>query len=133
MVTVNANGIVTAKNIGTAVITATANDGSGTKATYTVTVSGGTISDIPVSYVGVFGDTELIVGDVSYPAYEILPINATVKTVTYSSSNTSVVTVTASGIVTAVGVGTATVTATANDGSGKAASYTVTVFEPIIN
>ena len=133
VVTVNANGIVIAQNIGTAVITATANDGSGTKATYTVTVSDGTAGDIPVTYVGVFGDTELVVGEVSYPAYEILPINATVKTVTYSSSNTSVVTVTASGIVTAVGVGTATVTATANDGSGKAASYTVTVSESIIN
>ncbi len=126
--TVNASGIVTAKNIGTAVITATANDGSGTKATYAVTVVG-TVIDVPVTYVGVFGDTDMTVGEVSYPAYEILPANATVKTVTYSSSNTSVVSVTANGIVTAVGVGTATVTATANDGSGKSASYTVTVHQ----
>ena len=120
--TVNANGVVTAKNAGTAVITATAKDGSGTKATYTVTVS-----TVKVTYVGVSGASNMTVGQVTYPTYEILPANASVKTVTYSSSNPSVVSVTSNGIVTAVGVGTATVTATANDGSGVFASYTVTV------
>ncbi len=120
--TVSAYGVVTAKNAGTAVITATAKDGSGTKGTYTVTVG-----KVPVTYVGVSGKASMTVGQVTYPSYEILPTNATVKTVTYTSSNPAVVHVTTSGIVTAVSAGTATITATATDGSGVSASYTVTV------
>ncbi|MFT4108571.1 Ig-like domain-containing protein [Propionicimonas sp.] len=51
------------------------------------------------------------------------PSNATVRTVTYTSSNTSVATVNAtSGKVTAVGVGTATITATSLSGNRTATS-----------
>ncbi len=120
--TVNEYGVVTAKAAGTAIITATAKDGSGIKGTYTVTVAA-----IPVTYVGVSGKTNLVVGEVNYASYEILPANASNKGVTYTSSNPGVASVTSNGIVTAVGVGSATITATANDGSGKSASYTVYV------
>ena len=120
--TVNEYGVVTGKAAGTAIITATAKDGSGIKGTYTVTVTA-----IPVTYVGVSGKTNLVVGEVSYPSYEILPANASNKGVTYSSSNPAVAYVTSNGIVSAVGVGSATITATASDGSGKSASYTVYV------
>lgn len=120
--TVNEYGVVTGKAAGTAIITATAKDGSGIKGTYTVTVTA-----IPVTYVGVSGKTNLVVGEVNYPSYEILPANASNKSVTYTSSNPGVAYVTSNGIVSAVGVGTATITATANDGSGKSASYTVIV------
>ncbi len=57
----------------------------------------------------------------------VLPSNATNKSVTWTSSNTSVATVDANGKVTAVANGTATITATTNDGSNKSASCTVTV------
>ena len=120
--TVNEYGVVTGKAAGTAIITATAKDGSGIKGTYTVTVTA-----IPVTYVGVSGKTNLVVGEVNYPSYEILPANASNKGVTYSSSNPAVAYVTSNGIVSAVGVGSATITATASDGSGKSASYTVYV------
>lgn len=54
------------------------------------------------------------------------PATATNKSVTWSSSNTSVATVDNSGKVTAVGSGTATITVTTADG-GKTATCTVTV------
>ena len=50
----------------------------------------------------------------------VSPNNATDKSVTWKSSNTSVATVSSSGLVTAVGSGTATITVTTNSGSKKA-------------
>ena len=59
----------------------------------------------------------------------VTPSNATDKTVTWSSSNTSVATVTSAGVVKGVATGTATITATTNDG-GKKATCAVTVTNP---
>lgn len=55
-----------------------------------------------------------------------LPTDATVKGVTWTSSNIAVATV-SSGTITAVAEGTSTITATATDGSGLTASCLVTV------
>ena len=59
----------------------------------------------------------------------IAPESATDKTVTWSSSNTSIATVDGNGKVTAIASGTATITVTTKDG-GKTAICTVTVPEP---
>ena len=59
----------------------------------------------------------------------VTPSNATDKTVTWSSSNTSVATVTSAGVVKGVAAGSATITATTNDG-GKKATCAVTVTAP---
>lgn len=68
------------------------------------------------------GTVELSVSNVS-------PSDAVDKTVTWSSSNSSVASVNAStGVVTAVAAGSATITATAHDGSGKTATCSVTVY-----
>lgn len=56
----------------------------------------------------------------------IAPSNATNKTVSYTSSNTSVATVNTAGLITALATGTATITATTQDGN-KTAITTVTV------
>ena len=58
------------------------------------------------------------------------PGNAANKSITWSSSNSSVVTVNANGTVTAVANGTADITATAADGSGVSAKCSVTVRVP---
>ena len=71
----------------------------------------------------------LIGGTVTLSTTNVYPDDAVDKTVTWSSSNTSVATVNAStGVVTAVAAGSATITATANDGSGKTATCSVTVY-----
>ena len=66
---------------------------------------------------------------ISVKAYQ--PANASVKKVTWSSSNTAVAVVDANGNVKGVGKGTATVTATAADGSGVKAACKVTVAEAL--
>ncbi|NSJ71538.1 hypothetical protein G5B28_20685 [Blautia faecis] len=60
----------------------------------------------------------------------VSPANAANKSLTWSSSDSSVVTVNANGTVTAVANGTADITATAADGSGVSAKCSVTVKVP---
>jgi uncharacterized protein YjdB len=56
----------------------------------------------------------------------VIPDNATVKTVTWSSDNSSVATVSSAGLVTAIAAGSATITVTTQDGN-KTATCNVTV------
>ena len=117
--TVDASGRVTAIKEGTATITAKAGDKS---ATCSVTVSKNVVAvtSIALNKTSLSlkeGESETLVATVS-------PDNATDKTVTWSSTNTSVATVDASGRVTAIKEGTATITAKAGD---KSATCAVTV------
>ena len=59
----------------------------------------------------------------------VLPENASNKSVTWTSSNTSVARVDKNGLVTAIGVGEAIITATTTDGTNLSASCKVTVYE----
>lgn len=70
----------------------------------------------------------LIGGTVTLSVSSVSPSDAVDKTVTWSSSNSSVASVASTGVVTAEAAGSATITATANDGSGKTATCSVTVY-----
>ena len=65
-------------------------------------------------------------GETGTISYTVEPSDASIKDVTFTSSNPSVVTVDENGVVTAVGPGTAVITITTKDGSFKA-TVTVTV------
>ena len=115
--TVDSNGKVTAIASGTATITATIGGKSAEcVVTVTVPVSGVAITDAP---------TEIKNGDTGTLTAMVSPDDATDKTVTWSSSDASVLTINATtGAYTAVGVGTATITAKAGD---KEATCAITV------
>ena len=124
---VDENGILHTYADGTATITATTTDGSNKKATLTV------IARTPATDITITGSVEddkvtLSAGNTLQLTASVMPENATDKTVTWSSSNTSVAYVSSSGLIKAKGTGTAVITATANGGTGVSASITVTVF-----
>ena len=117
------NGSVTGLKIGTSEITVKALNG--VNAIMTVEV---VAKKIPVESVQILSDAtiNLSTGGVSSIMANVVPGDATNKTITFSSSNTSVATVDNDGNVKAVSAGTATITATSQDGN-KTASVTVNV------
>ncbi len=126
---VDASGLVTSVGYGTAVVTATANDGSGKVASCVIKVNPVLVSGISfpnksetisVGEGGVLGEQLQVKAKVS-------PAEAANASLTWASSDNEVATVDANGLVTSVGYGATVITATANDGSGKAASLTVNV------
>ena len=136
---VSSKGVVTAKSTGTTTITATAKDGSRKKASCKVTVKGSSNKKILIQELK-FNKKEQKY--LLYPDYvtnyinittpetllpEIIPANATNRTISWKSSNTNIATVGYDGKVTAKSVGTAIITASAVDGSKKSASYKVQV------
>ena len=120
--TVDANGTVTAKRAGTAVITATSTNGK--TAGCTVTVSR---KEIPITEISLDkSSATLTEGETTTLTATVLPENTTdSKSVSWSSSNSEVATVDANGTVTAKRAGTAVITATSTN--GKTAGCTVTV------
>ena len=126
VVTVSASGRVTARGNGTAIITATAKDGSKKAAKCTITVK------TPVSAVKLNVTSKAMKPkDVYYLSATVSPSTASNTDLLWISNNTKVATVSASGRVTARGNGTAIITATAKDGSKKAAKCTITVKTPV--
>ena len=83
----------------------------------TVSVTGVTLNKTTLS---------LVAGTKGFLTATVAPANATNKTVSYTSSDSSVATVSSTGTVTAVAAGTATITVTTADGS-KTATCAVTV------
>ena len=108
----------------TFIVTATNDSGSDSKK-YTLTID-------PKPTVAVTGVTlnktelALFTGDSATLTAMVVPVTATDKSVTWSSSDNTVATVDNTGNVTAVGAGNATITVTTQDG-GKTDTCTVTV------
>ena len=83
---------------------------------------------VPVSQITLNkAEASISVGNSETLTATVTPENATIKALTWASSDEDVATVAPDGTVMAVKVGTATITATAADGSGKSATCTVTV------
>lgn len=116
------NGVVTAIAPGSATITVKTADGSNKSASCIVAVS-----KIPVSSLAIDKESlTLLVDESATLSLSVYPINATNKTISWSSSNGSVATV-SDGTIKAIGAGNATITAKATDGSGCSATCCVTV------
>ena len=117
-------------NLGTAIITATAMDGTGIKATCKVTViEQGTSITLNTEMI------KLMEGEQFQLTYTILPPTTSIQKVEWSSSDASVAKVDASGMVTAVKEGEAKIKVSMTDGSGLFAVCTVIVTpaHPITN
>ena len=125
--TVSEDGTITAKSVGTAVITATSSNGK--TADCTVTVSK---KEIPITEVHLDkSSATLTEGDSTTLVATVLPENTTDgKSIKWSSSNVAVATVDLMGKVTAKSAGTAIITATSEN--GKTASCAITVEKKLI-
>lgn len=125
--TVNAAGVVTAVAQGECNITATTADGGFTATTH-ITVPA------PVSPESV--ELNFTEGDLAAGSYvtnvfaTVLPENAYDKTVTWESSDTSLVTVTSEGKISAMSNVSGTVVVTATTANGLSASITINVIAP---
>ncbi len=122
------NGQLRAAGCGDAVITATAADGSGVKAECKVSVIQ-MVSSVAVAEAA--NPLVLNKDEEKQLTAVITPDYATDPSVSWSSSDESIVTVSDDGVLYGVNGGTAVITCTAKDGSGKAA--TVNVFVPSIS
>ena len=123
--------VVQAVNSGTATITGYAADGGGATVSCTVNVTEEEQEmNIPITQISISDDQykALTIGQSTQLSAIILPENASDKSVTWSSSNSSIATVNSDGLVKAVGIGSATIKCRANDGSGVTATCVIDVF-----
>ena len=123
--TVSSDGTVVARGVGSATITVTTDDGSKTDE---ITV---TVSAVPVTGIEIVGaPSSLKVGDAPYQLNAVIsPANASTTTVSWISSNPSVLSVSSQGIVTVLQASEApvTVTATLTDAYGAGSTFTDSV------
>ncbi len=120
-----ARGRLLAHKAGDAVITATAKDGQGAKATVTVKVI------VEAESVEVSGAKHVAINGTVTFAATVSPENATDKTVTWTTDNDKIATVDTNGVLTGVAEGKVVVTATT--ANGKTATATVYVTKVAID
>ena len=120
-----ARGRLLAHKAGDAVITATAKDGQGAKATVTVKVI------VEAESVEVSGAKHVAINGTVTLAATVAPENATDKTVTWTTDNDKIATVDKNGVLTGVAEGKVVVTATT--ANGKTADISVYVTKVAID
>lgn len=129
VVSVGANGQLVAQGVGSAVVTVTTDDG-GFTATCDVTVSD---CQVHVTGVDLVEETfSVFENESGQLTVNVLPGNATNKSVTWSTSNASIATVSSTGMISAIVEGNAVIYATTVDG-GFIDSCLVTVNKKISN
>lgn len=120
-----ARGRLLAHKAGDAVITATAKDGQGAKATVTVKVI------VEAESVEVSGEKHVAINGTVTFAATVAPENATDKTVTWTTDNDKIATVDKNGVLTGIAEGKVVVTATT--ANGKTANISVYVTKVAID
>lgn len=124
--TVSSAGVVTTKKAGSCKIIAKSKDGSGKSDICTIVVKQS------VTSISLSADTlTLAPGTSETVVAQILPDNASSKSVAWSTSDSTVATVNSKGSITAVKEGSCTIIAKATDGSGQKAVCKVTVVNPV--
>ncbi|MDR0645117.1 MAG: Ig-like domain-containing protein, partial [Treponema sp.] len=118
-------GIMAAVVIASSALFFGCDNGNGDDGDTTVKVTGVTITGTGVAN----GAASVAVDATLTLIATVEPANATNKTVTWKSSDTTKATVSETGVVTGVAAGEATITATAG-GGGSTATVTITVTEP---
>ena len=121
---VDAQGLIIGKAVGSAKITIKASNGVSKEITVTVTTTPIHVTGIELSS----GETALSVenGATRQIGAYVVPENATNKNLTYSIDDDSIASVTADGLITAKEVGSTTITITAAGGISKTVNLTVT-------
>ena len=132
--TISPTGIVTAVDNGVVTARATANDGSNVFGTLEITISNQTVPVTGITLNGSGGATTITTDDGTLQiSADVLPVNATDKTVTWSIINgAGLATISTTGLVTAVDNGAVTVRATANDGSNVYGTLVITISNQIV-
>ncbi len=125
---VDQDGLVTALNYGTAIISAVSNWDASKNAKCTVEV----VQDpVPLTGFGLSpGELLLKAGDSNYFNPKFTPANTTERKLTWHSSNESIATVDEDGKITAIRKGSVTITATSKGTHSLSATATVRVVEP---
>ncbi|MCR5797163.1 MAG: Ig-like domain-containing protein [Eubacterium sp.] len=123
---VNSKGRVTAKKVGTATITCMAQDGSKVKATCKVKVIN-KVKKIKLSRYNV----KVLVGRTFKLSAKITPKKATIRSLSWSSSDNAVATVDSTGRIQGISPGLCKIRAKSKDGSNKSAVCLVNVVEPV--
>lgn len=127
-----ATGLFSAMAEGIVTVTAKSNDGSGIISEQLILVYSPTIfvnsivasSETEVDSVEINSTLKMIV--------EVLPVNASNGTVTWSVDNEDIASVNSTGLITGKSEGIINVTVTANDGSGVNETKTIVVYNPMI-
>lgn len=129
VVTIDADGAITSVGLGTARVTAVANDPARVSGWADIEVVPVTVDSVDIAWddkgaesIELERGATAIVGSVT-----VMPSSAQNKTLAWSSSDEDVATVDADGVVYAVGGGSATITATTTDGTSLSDSVTVDV------
>ena len=121
---ISADGVVTAKSLGTSTITAKTYNGK--TATCKITV------EKPVTAIALSDvTTTLWVGDSKALRTTVTPTDASNTVVNWSSSDNKIATISSKGVITAKGKGTCTITCTAADGYGAKTTCEVTVKQQV--
>ena len=112
IVSVDNTGFITGNHTGTAIITATTEEGGKTSVCEVIVEA----NAVSVECIALDGDKTMYAGETLQLFATIVPSNATNQNVLWQSSNTSVAEISTTGLVTARSAGTTTIAVTTDDG-----------------